>query len=99
MTETKERRTRVGTDSIGGFLDTCKAKTPILLYFDDHGRQRVPSVLGDPPTADELRGNKYLRALSISERVRYQIAGTGESGWCIHLDVPFDIDAYEKGRA
>ena len=67
--QTQERsRPRKDLDTVGGFLDSCKDETPILLYFNTNdGIQRIPHILGDPPTVGQLRLNKYLRPLKSNE--------------------------------
>jgi hypothetical protein len=88
-------RPRRDLDTIGGFLDSCKDETPILLYFDTaEGIQRVPTLLGDPPTVGQLRLNNYLRPLLIHERERYQIAGTSDTGWVIRVSSRFEPEEY-----
>lgn len=90
-------RPRRDLDTIGGFLDSCKDETPILLYFDTaEGIQRVPTLLGDPPTVGQLRLNSYLRPLPICERERYQIAGTSDTGWVIRISSRFNPEEYLK---
>ena len=96
--QTQERsRPRKDLDTVGGFLDSCKDETPILLYFNTNDRiQRIPHILGDPPTVGQLRLNKYLRPLKIQRRVRYQIAGTSDTGWVIRVDERFKKKKYVK---
>lgn len=82
-------------DTLGGFLDSCKDGTTILLYFDtEDGKQRIPRILGDPPTAGQLKTNPYLRPMAIQERSRFQIAGTSETGWAVRIDERFDAKKY-----
>lgn len=93
-------RTRQNTDTLGGFLDSCKDETPILLYFDGNdGIQRIPNLLGDPPTVSQLRDNAYLRPLKIRERTRYQIAGTSETDWSIRIGQRFNRKKYRSANA
>lgn len=88
-------RPRRNLDTIGGFFDSCKDGTPIQIYFNTpEGVQRVPTILGDPPTVGQLRLNNYLRPLAIQERERYQIAGTSDTGWVIRVDSRFDSEAF-----
>ena len=96
--QTQERsRPRKDLDTVGGFLDSCKDETPILIYFNTNdGIQRIPHILGDPPTVGQLRLNKYLRPLEIQRRVRYQIAGTSDTGWVIRVDERFKKKKYIK---
>lgn len=93
----KRPRPRRNLDTVGGFFDSCKDETPIQLYFDTvEGIQRVPTILGDPPTVGQLRLNNYLRPLRIQERERYQIAGTSETGWVIRINSRFNPNEYLK---
>ena len=88
-------RTRKDPTTVGGFLDSCKDDTTIILYFaTEDGTPRVPKELGDPPTVSEIRLNPYLRPLKIHKRNRYQISGTGETGWVIEVNERFNPDAY-----
>lgn len=88
-------RPRQNTDTLGGFLDSCKDGTTILLYFDtEDGIWRIPHILGDPPTAGQLKNNPYLRPMAIRERSRFQIAGTSETGWTVRISERFDAGKY-----
>lgn len=84
------------TQSLGEFMDRVKDRTGLDIHFrnDRDDGYLIPKPLANQPTAQQLRDNRYLRDLPISERKHFSNP-TFSSGWDIFIDRQFNASSYQ----